>query len=206
MVTGAAAVDPVSGGRTTVQVSWSGQVTGAAWPSTSAAIWPDELMKFVPVKVTLCPAEPVDGSRVESTGGPPGSAGTVEVGVDVDDVAPSPDELPVGTVFGVEGGVPGPAVVEVDRPDAWLPPSERVPTMAATTTTRSTAVRPMAHRSRRSPVPSARGRRPRTGTRGSGQEDAWAEAKGPIDPAASGDRVPPGGVDVPAPVRTRPCA
>jgi hypothetical protein len=56
MVTGTEAAGPGSAGTTTVQVSWSGQVAGATWPSRSAVIWPDELKKFDPVTVTLCPA------------------------------------------------------------------------------------------------------------------------------------------------------
>jgi hypothetical protein len=56
MVTGAEGADPLTVGMTRVQVSWSGQLTGAGWPSTSALICPDGLKKFDPVTVTLCPA------------------------------------------------------------------------------------------------------------------------------------------------------
>jgi hypothetical protein len=66
-------------------------------------IWPDGLKKFDPVTVTLCPAEPVDGSTVESAGGPLGGAGGVEVGVDEDVAVLTPDEPPVDAVLGLVG-------------------------------------------------------------------------------------------------------
>jgi len=52
IATEAEEVDSWSGGMTTVQVVWSGQVTGAIWPPISALIWPEGLRKLDPVTVT----------------------------------------------------------------------------------------------------------------------------------------------------------
>jgi hypothetical protein len=131
----------VDDGTVMVHAFCAGQLVGATWPLNVATIWPLVLKKLEPATVTLWPAEPLEGSSAEMTGGPPGATAAVldvaeldELGEVLVEVEPPLPALVVdgGWVGGVVPVWTPPAAVEDGG--AELPLSEMINAMAAAST------------------------------------------------------------------------
>ena len=130
----------VDDGTVMVQVFCAGQLVGATWPLKVATILPLVLKKLEPATVTLWPAEPLEGSSEEMTGGPPGATAPVLEVAELDEVVEVVVEVAPPLPAFVDGGwVGGAAPVSIPRAavedgGAELPLSEMIKAMAAAST------------------------------------------------------------------------